>query len=155
MRPTRFGWRCSAWRPTPRCARRWARRHGCTGSRSTPSSGVSGTIIAPSREPWTTQRPAGRFRRTSRTLVIERCGPCSNAAACRSPWSTLLQIRLNGEAHDLDWPLSISALLAALQIDSRRVAVEHNLVVVKRAKYDEVVVRDGDEVEIVNFVGGG
>jgi thiamine biosynthesis protein ThiS len=66
-----------------------------------------------------------------------------------------LQIRLNGEAHDLDGPLSISALLAALQIDSRRVAVEHNLVVVKRAKYDEVVVWDGDEVEIVNFVGGG
>jgi thiamine biosynthesis protein ThiS len=66
-----------------------------------------------------------------------------------------LRIRLNGEAHDLDGPLSISALLAALHVDSRRVAVEHNLVVVKRAKYDEIVVKDGDEVEIVNFVGGG
>ena len=66
-----------------------------------------------------------------------------------------MRIRLNGEAHDLDGPLSISALLATLHIDSRRVAVEHNLVVVKRAQYDDTMVNEGDEVEIVNFVGGG
>ena len=51
--------------------------------------------------------------------------------------------------------MSITALLAALGIDPRRVAVEHNLVVVKRAAYDSIVVNEGDEVEIVNFVGGG
>ena len=38
---------------------------------------------------------------------------------------------------------------------ARRVAVEHNLVIVKRAVFDEVVIRDGDVVEVVNFVGGG
>lgn len=51
--------------------------------------------------------------------------------------------------------MSITALLAALGIDPRRVAVEHNLVVVKRGAYDETTIDDGDEVEIVNFVGGG
>ena len=66
-----------------------------------------------------------------------------------------MRIRLNGEAHDLDGPLSISALLATLHIDSRRVAVEHNLVVVRRANYDETMVHEGDDVEVVNFVGGG
>lgn len=66
-----------------------------------------------------------------------------------------MRIRLNGEARDLDGPLSVSALLAALHIDARRVAVEHNLVVVKRARYDDTMVNEGDEVEIVNFVGGG
>jgi thiamine biosynthesis protein ThiS len=35
------------------------------------------------------------------------------------------------------------------------VAVEHNLTVVKRARYEDTVVTDGDRVEIVNFVGGG
>jgi len=35
------------------------------------------------------------------------------------------------------------------------VAVEHNLIVVKRDKYESVVLNEGDEVEIVNFVGGG
>jgi thiazole synthase len=66
-----------------------------------------------------------------------------------------LQIRLNGDAHELAAPLSITALLATLSIDPRRVAVEHNLVVIRREAYDSTIVSDGDEVEIVNFVGGG
>ena len=52
-------------------------------------------------------------------------------------------------------PLTIAALLTRLDLDARRVAVEHNLVIVKRAVYDSVVVNDGDTVEVVNFVGGG
>jgi thiamine biosynthesis protein ThiS len=66
-----------------------------------------------------------------------------------------LRIRLNGEPRDLDRPMSVHELLADLGIDPRRVAVEHNLAVVKRAQYDETIVNEGDEVEIVNFVGGG
>ena len=46
-------------------------------------------------------------------------------------------------------------LLSQLNLDPRRVAVEHNLVVVKREAYDSTVVNDGDEIEVVNFVGGG
>ena len=49
----------------------------------------------------------------------------------------------------------MSELLSQLEIDARRVAVEHNLVVLKRATFDDIVVREGDQVEIVNFVGGG
>ena len=64
-------------------------------------------------------------------------------------------ITLNGERHELAAPLSVSELLSQLKIDARRVAVEHNLVVVKRAAYDATIVREGDQVEIVNFVGGG
>jgi len=52
-------------------------------------------------------------------------------------------------------PMTLTALLAELNIDPRRVAVEHNLSVVKRTLYDDVVVREGDRIEIVNFVGGG
>ena len=66
-----------------------------------------------------------------------------------------MTIRLNGETRELAGPVSISALLTALDIDPRRVAVEHNLVVVKRDAYASTVVSDGDDVEIVNFVGGG
>lgn len=62
---------------------------------------------------------------------------------------------LNGEPHEIDRPVTVGQLLAALEIDSRRVAVEHNLKVLKRAAFDEVLVREGDQVEIVNFVGGG
>ena len=66
-----------------------------------------------------------------------------------------MTITLNGDAHQIDGPLSVSALLQRLDIDARRVAVELNLSVVKKALYDSSIVKDGDEVEIVNFVGGG
>jgi thiamine biosynthesis protein ThiS len=66
-----------------------------------------------------------------------------------------LTIILNGDPHEVTRPLTVSELLAQLDIDSRRVAVEHNLIVLKRATFDDVVVHEGDQVEIVNFVGGG
>jgi thiamine biosynthesis protein ThiS len=64
-------------------------------------------------------------------------------------------IRLNGDPFDLAEPVSVSVLLEQLEIDARRVAVERNQIVVKRAAYDSTVVAEGDEIEIVNFVGGG
>ncbi len=64
-------------------------------------------------------------------------------------------ITLNGEPFELVGPLTVSALLTTLDIDARRVAVEHNLVVVKRLAFETTEIREGDEVEIVNFVGGG
>jgi thiamine biosynthesis protein ThiS len=66
-----------------------------------------------------------------------------------------VKITLNGEPFEVAGPLTVSALLSALAIDGRRVAVEHNLVVLKRAAFDTTEVREGDEIEIVNFVGGG
>ncbi len=66
-----------------------------------------------------------------------------------------MRIKLNGEPHDLPGPMTVTGLLTALGIDGRRVAVEHNLVVLKRAMFDQITIKEGDEVEIVNFVGGG
>ena len=66
-----------------------------------------------------------------------------------------MKITLNGDPHEVAGPLTLSALLEQLKIDSRRVAVEHNLTVVKRAEYAITQIREGDEIEIVNFVGGG
>ena len=64
-------------------------------------------------------------------------------------------ITLNGDRFEIEEPLSVTALLARLEIDPRRVAVEHNLAIVKRHRFPEVLVGEGDRVEIVNFVGGG
>ena len=64
-------------------------------------------------------------------------------------------ITLNGESFELDQPLSVEELLQRLEIDPRRVAVEHNLVILKRHAFAATLVGDGDRVEIVNFVGGG
>ena len=66
-----------------------------------------------------------------------------------------MTIILNGDPHEIVRPVTVTELLAQLSIDARRVAVEHNLVILRRGTFDSVVVRDGDQVEIVNFVGGG
>ena len=73
---------------------------------------------------------------------------------CALEWREL-QIRLNGDPYEIAGPLTVAELLARLEIDARRVAVEHNLVVLKRDAFDRTAIGDGDEIEIVNFVGGG
>ena len=64
-------------------------------------------------------------------------------------------ITLNGEPFELSGPLTVTELLSHLDVDARRVAVEHNITVLKRTAFDDTIVREGDQVEIVNFVGGG
>ena len=66
-----------------------------------------------------------------------------------------MKILLNGDPFEVAGPRTISTLLSELEIDVRRVAVEHNLIVLKRVAFDTTEVQEGDQVEIVNFVGGG
>jgi thiamine biosynthesis protein ThiS len=66
-----------------------------------------------------------------------------------------MTITLNGDAYSLPGPLSVAELLARLAIDPRRVAIERNFVVVRRDEYARTKLGEGDQVEIVNFVGGG
>jgi len=66
-----------------------------------------------------------------------------------------VHITLNGDRFELPGPMTVSELLRQLNIDGRRVAVEHNLVVLRRGTFDTTLVADGDQIEVVNFVGGG
>ncbi len=66
-----------------------------------------------------------------------------------------MTITVNGDALDVEEPLTILGLLQRLDIDPRRVAVERNFVVIKREAYLATPVESGDQLEIVNFVGGG
>ena len=67
----------------------------------------------------------------------------------------MITIHLNGDPYELPAPASIAELLARLDIDPRRVAVERNFVVIKRDLYGATPVEAGDQIEVVNFVGGG
>ncbi len=66
-----------------------------------------------------------------------------------------MTITLNGDPYELAGPLTVGELLARLEIDPRRVAIEHNSVVLKRTAFDQTTIGAGDQIEIVNFVGGG
>jgi thiamine biosynthesis protein ThiS len=66
-----------------------------------------------------------------------------------------MRITVNGEEREVEAGLSVRGLLALLSIKEARVAVEVNLDVIRRDKLDDRILREGDKVEIVSFVGGG
>lgn len=63
-------------------------------------------------------------------------------------------VKINGVNLDIA-EKTISEYLAATDYNPRRIAVERNGDIVPKAKYDEVVLEDGDVIEVVSFVGGG
>ena len=62
---------------------------------------------------------------------------------------------INGEHRRVPGGTSLAQLIAEVGLDPLRVAVERNLENVPRSTFGEVMVEDGDEYEIVHFVGGG
>lgn len=66
-----------------------------------------------------------------------------------------MEIRLNGEPRDVGDDISIVELLENLGLGERRVAVERNRDIVPRDLYATTRLAAGDEVEVVQFVGGG
>lgn len=66
-----------------------------------------------------------------------------------------MKVTVNGEERDFPAALSLEALLGQLGIDPRKVAIERNLAIVPKSTYGQVIVGDGDRLEIVHFIGGG
>ncbi len=66
-----------------------------------------------------------------------------------------IRIMMNGKQRRVPEGATISSLLSSLELDRRLVVVELNEEIVRRTELDEVVVREGDRVELVHFVGGG
>ena len=66
-----------------------------------------------------------------------------------------MRLTINGEAREVPAVSSLSELIAALELDTRKVAVERNLEIVPRSLHGSTPVADGDRIEIVHFIGGG
>ena len=66
-----------------------------------------------------------------------------------------MDVTLNGIRQNLVGPMSVSGLLAHLGLDPRKVAVERNEEIVRRAAYADTLLASGDALEIVHFIGGG
>jgi sulfur carrier protein len=62
---------------------------------------------------------------------------------------------VNGERRSLAGPATVAALLDALGLDLRKVAVERNEEIVPRSSYAAIWLAAGDALEIVHFIGGG
>jgi sulfur carrier protein len=66
-----------------------------------------------------------------------------------------MQIVVNGERREVAAGTTVSALLAELGVHSGPVAVERNKAIVPRAQHADTTLCDGDQLEVVQFVGGG
>ena len=64
-------------------------------------------------------------------------------------------IVLNGEPRALAEETTVAALVTALGLVPQQVAVEKNREIVPRSAHAQTLLRDGDQLEIVTFVGGG
>jgi thiazole synthase len=62
---------------------------------------------------------------------------------------------INGESREIPAGLSVNEMLARLGITPGRVAVEYNLEILPRSRWEQTRVQSGDRFEIVHFVGGG
>lgn len=66
-----------------------------------------------------------------------------------------MRVRVNGEDRELPEGATVQVMLETLAIRPDRVAVERNRLVVRRATWSDTRLADGDELEILTFVGGG
>ncbi len=64
-------------------------------------------------------------------------------------------IILNGDPYAIDGDLRLVSLLERLNTRQGRIAVEINLEIVPKGNYPATIIKPGDNVEIINFVGGG
>jgi thiazole synthase len=67
----------------------------------------------------------------------------------------MITITLNGESRAVAAGLTIGALAVDLGLDPNKIAVERNLEIVPRSALAATLLADGDQLEIVHFVGGG
>jgi sulfur carrier protein len=66
-----------------------------------------------------------------------------------------MRLKVNGETRENVAASTVAELLEELEVPAGRVAVEVNLTIVRKAEYGSFALKEGDTVEIVNFVGGG
>ena len=66
-----------------------------------------------------------------------------------------MKLTVNGEPRAFPLLVDLAALVSALGLDARKVAIERNLEIVPRSAYGKTKLLDGDRIEIVHFIGGG
>lgn len=67
-----------------------------------------------------------------------------------------MQITINGNSRDFEpTEMSVAALVLVLDLIGKRIAIEHNGEILPRSQFDYVMLKNGDQLEIVGAVGGG
>lgn len=66
-----------------------------------------------------------------------------------------MKCMINGDEFNFDEVLTLSDLLQSLELDQERIIVEWNDTLVKNDQFCNILVRESDRLELLEFVGGG
>ncbi len=66
-----------------------------------------------------------------------------------------MQITVNGETKNFDGMQSVAELACRLGLDRGKIAIERNLEIIPKSQHDSTELADGDNIEIIHFIGGG
>ena len=63
-------------------------------------------------------------------------------------------VKVNGELLPIEGK-TLAEYLETTTYDSTKIAVECNGTIITKSSYDQTILKDGDTLEVVRFVGGG
>ena len=68
---------------------------------------------------------------------------------------TKIKIFLNGDLIEIEKHLNISQLIASLDLDASKIAIEKDLEIIHPQNFGEIIIQNNSKIEIVHFIGGG
>ncbi len=66
-----------------------------------------------------------------------------------------MRISINDKDFFFEKPITIAEVISTIKCNTTQVAIEHNKVIIPRSQYSNTIVKDGDIIECVEFIGGG
>ena len=67
----------------------------------------------------------------------------------------MAKIQLNGKKITIKPRITIFDLLKRFKLNEKKVAIEHNGIIVQRSNYKKKYLKNNDKLEVVHFIGGG
>ena len=66
-----------------------------------------------------------------------------------------MKVKINGKEQDTAGLVSLSELIESKGLSQKAIVIEHNYNIILKEKWPETILDEGDNIEIVSFVGGG
>jgi sulfur carrier protein len=82
-------------------------------------------------------------------------GPASNQGKLKEAWPTVINLMVNGKPREVENNIDLQTYLTSFDVNLKFVAVGYNGEVIKKERFPEIVLKNGDVLEIVRPVGGG
>lgn len=66
-----------------------------------------------------------------------------------------MKIKINGKEEFIDKAIRLSEIILKKKLCAEKIVIEHNLSIIPKEEWQEIVLKENDSIEIISFVGGG